>query len=135
LRYRANNCPPPGRRVCAFCGSTRNVEIHHLDGHEEHTEQGNLSWACRRCNTQIGIVLKRVGLGRRTRQFNPPSAGATSLGQWVTAVQSMKGESDAMDIESAVEMIRATPPARRSQFAQEIWRIRRERGTDRPVPF
>jgi hypothetical protein len=135
LRYRANNCPPPGRKICAFCGSTRNVEIHHVDGHEEHPEQRNLAWACRSCNTKIGVVFKQVGLGRRTRQFNPPSTGATSLGQWVTAVMSMKGESGDMDVEDAVEMIRATPPERRSRFAQEIWRIRRERGTDRSVPF
>ena len=88
-----------------------------MDGHEEHTEQRNLAWACRSCNTKIGVVFKQVGLGRRTRQFNPPSTGATSLGQWVTAVMSMKGESDDMDVEDAVEMIRATPPERRSRFA------------------
>jgi len=135
LRYRANNCPPPGRQICAFCGSARNVEIHHVDGHEENTDRRNLAWACRSCNTKIGLVFKRVGLGRRIRQFNPGSEGATSLGQWVTAVLSMKGESDDMNVEDAVEMIRATPPERRSRFAQEIWRTRRERGTDRPVPF
>jgi hypothetical protein len=31
LRYRANRCPPPGSPICAFCGSTRNVEVGHLD--------------------------------------------------------------------------------------------------------
>jgi hypothetical protein len=48
---------------------------------------------------------------------------------------SMKGESDAMTVPAAVEMIRATPPEKRSQFAGEIWRRRREHGTDKLVPF
>jgi hypothetical protein len=50
---------------------------------------------------------------------------------------SMKGESQEMTVPAAVEMIRATPPARRSEFASEIWAKRRERGTDRKeqVPF
>ena len=34
-----------------------------------------------------------------------------ALGQWLTAVTSMKGESDTMTLPSAVEMIRALRPA------------------------
>jgi hypothetical protein len=85
----------------------------------------------------MGIVLKRMGMGRRTHQFNPESAGAKSLGQWLTAVMSMKGEGSEMSVADAVAMIHATPPAQRSEFAREIWTRRRERGTDRPgeVPF
>lgn len=94
----------------------------------------NLIWNCRACNTQLGVVFKDLGIGRRTRQFNP-GEGAKSLGQWLTAVMSMKGESDAMSVSAAVEMIRATPPRKRSEFAREIWARRRERGTDREVPF
>jgi hypothetical protein len=110
------------------------VEVGHLDGHEENSDPGNLLWNCRACNTRLGVVFKRRGIGRRTRQYNP-SEGAESLGQWLTAVMSMKGESDAMTVPTAVEMIRATPPAKRSEFAQEIWERRRERGTERQVPF
>lgn len=69
--------------------------------------------------------MKRAGLGTRTHQFNPGREGARTLAQWVTAVLSMKGESDAMEPSAAVEVIHATPPTRRSAFAQEIWRIRR----------
>jgi hypothetical protein len=49
----------------------------------------------------------------------------------------MKGESDAMTVPDAVAMIRATPPSRRSEFANEIWtRRRRQHGTDTTVvPF
>lgn len=85
------------------------------------------------------MVFKRLGLGRRTRQDNPSGKGqgATSLGQWLTAIFAMKGQSTEMTVPAAVEMIRATPPARRSEFAGEIWAKRRERGTDRKeqVPF
>jgi hypothetical protein len=56
------------------------------------------------------VVFKRHGIGRRTRQYNP-SEGAKSLWQWLTAVMSMKGESDAMNVPAAVEKIRATPSA------------------------
>jgi hypothetical protein len=84
-------------------------------------------------------VLRRAGLGRLTRQYNPASEGAASLGQWLTAVLSMRGESDAMTVPAAVEMIRATPPERRSEFAEQIWERRRARygptGTGNSVPF
>ena len=43
----------------------------------------------------------------------------------------MKGESNQMTVPAAVEMIRATPPARRSEFARQIWALRREHGTDK----
>jgi len=70
-------------------------------------------------------------MGRKTRQYNPASTGATSLGQWLTAVTSMKGESSDMAVQDAVAMIHATPPETRSRFAKEIWRRRRAHGTDR----
>lgn len=116
LRYCANACPPPGERICAFCGSGRNVEVGHLDGFEENTAPNNLLWNCRTCNTKLGVVFKRPGIGRGTHQYNLVGDGAKSLGQWLTAVLSMKGESDAMTVPAAVEMIRVTPPGRGSQF-------------------
>ena len=111
------------------------MEVGHLDGFEENTSPQNLIWNCRSCNTRLGVVFKRKGIGRRTQQYNPAGDGAQSLGQWLTAVLSMKGESDAMTVPAAVEMIRATPPEDRSRFAEEIWRRRRQRGTGREVPF
>ncbi len=131
LRYRSRQCAPLGPRICAFCGSTANIDLHHINGFEEDTKPVNLAWACRSCNVRAGIAMKRAGLGRKVRQFNPQSQGAKSLGQWLTAVLSMKGESDSMDTAAAVDMIRATPPELRSEFAQRIWEIRRRRGTDR----
>jgi hypothetical protein len=136
LRYRANACPPPGARICCLCGSKRNVEIGHVSGFEEDASPSNLFWTCRSCNVRCANTLRRAGIGRLTRQYNPASQGARSLAQWLTAVMSMRGESDAMAVDAAVAMIRATPPARRSEFASEIWSKRRERGTDKTgVPF
>jgi len=95
-------------------------------------------WTCRSCNVLCANTLRRAGIGRKTRQYNPASAGATSLGQWLTAVTSMKGESSDMAVQDAVAMIHATPPEKRSRFAKEIWRLRRAHGTDKragEVPF
>lgn len=90
-----------------------------------------MMWACRSCNVRVAIAMGHAGLGRPTYQFNPQGQGAKSLRQWLTAVLSAKGESDVMETAAAVAMIRATPPERRSEFAQQIWEIRRRRGTDR----
>jgi hypothetical protein len=109
--------------------------VGHLDGFEENTAPENLIWNCRACNTRLGALYKQLGFGRRTRQYNPQGKGAATLGQWLTAVLSAKGESHQMTVPAAVEMIRATPPEQRSQFAREIWRKRRKHGRDRPVPF
>lgn len=40
-----------------------------------------------------------------------------------------------MDLRGAIDLIHDTPPAKRSEFAREIWRLRREHGTDRQMPF
>jgi len=53
----------------------------------------------------------------------------------MNAVMSMKGEGGTMAVADAVALIRATPPGERSRFAREIWGIRRQRTTDRAVPF
>src|SRR6185312_8892488 len=96
LRYRAVRNAPKGARRCGFCGTKRNPEVGHVDGHEENTEPENLIWTCRSCNVKCGLTLKRAGLGRLTNQYNPSGKGATTLGEWMTAVMSMRGESDAM---------------------------------------
>jgi hypothetical protein len=134
LSYRANTCPPPGPRVCAFCGSARNVDVGHINGHEEDNDPANLLWQCRTDNVLSANTLRAAGIGRLTRQYNPASQGATSLGQWLTAVFAMKGESNEMTVPAAVAMIRATPPEKRSEFGREIWSKRRAHGTDWRAP-
>jgi hypothetical protein len=108
--------------------------VGHLDGHEENTGPENLIWNCRACNTRLGVVFKNLGIGRRTRQYNP-SEGAKSLGQWLTAVMSMKGESDAMSVPAAVEMIWATTPEHRSMSARQIRQFTPRTRTDFGFPF
>lgn len=84
-------------------------------------------------------ALRAAGIGRLTQQYNPTRQGAESVGQWLTAVTSMKRLSNAMSVAAAVEMIRATPPGRRSEFARAIWETRRARygstGRSDEVPF
>jgi len=82
-----------------------------------------------------GNALRRYGLGRFTRQYNPGAAGAEALAVWMNAVMSMKGEGGTIAVAEAVAMIRATAPEDRSRFPCEIWVRRRQRGTDRGVPF
>lgn len=132
LRYRANVEPPSGPKQCAFCGSKKQIQVGHVNGREEDTSPENLIWTCRSCNVLAANRMRKAGVGRLTVQYNPADA-AKSLGQWLTAVLSMKGESDAMTVPAAVAMIRATPASTRSRFASEIWDRRRSRGNPSPV--
>jgi hypothetical protein len=80
--------------------------------------------------------MRRAELGRPTIQLNPASGGAENVGAWVNAVLSVKGDPGGnMSVADAVDMIRATSPEQRSEFAKEIWNVRRKRGSDRMVPF
>ena len=136
-RRRARGCIDKEQvKRCAFCGSKRNLRIHHLNGIESDNDSNNLVWACHACNTRIGWLLKRHNIGRRVDLEYNPAQPARTLAQWVMAVKSMHGESDELTPRQAIAIIRATSPARRSSFAEQIWKIRRARGTDRTaVPF
>jgi hypothetical protein len=117
-----------------FCGERKNLLIGHVNGDESDGSPQNLAYTCRPCNTVIGIFMARAGYGKRTAQYNP-AGGAQSVGAWMAAVMSIKGQGP-MSLASAVDMIRATSPAKRSEFAREIWRTRRSHGTDKTrVPF
>ena len=138
-RYRARKCIDREHlKRCPFCGASKNIRIHHLNADEADYAPENLIAACVSCNATIGYLLKRHNIGRRVdleySKKNPE--GARSLAQWMMAVKSMKGESQDMTPRQAIAMIHATPPKRRSQFADDIWKIRRAKGTDRTaVPF
>ncbi len=127
-----------GCDACHWCGANRDLMPHHLDGHEENNDPRNLLLVCRSCNTRAGIVLRRAGIGRLTRQYNPAQGGAESLAEWIEAARVATGQIHPreMPLEKAIAIVHATPPYRRSQFAEEIWAIRRARGTDKTaVPF
>ena len=130
LRYRANAEPPAGPKRCAFCGTKSGlIEVGHVDGHEENNNPENKIWTCRSCNVNGEHDAQGSDIGRLTHQYNPEK-GATSVGQWLTAVMSMKGESNAMSVKDAVEMIHATSQAKRSEFASDIWNMRRQQRAD-----
>lgn len=132
-RYRAQH-QVATRDRCIYCGAPRPRDIDHIDGRPDDDTPANLAAACHRCNSAKGLLFARLGLGRRTRQFNPrrkpipKSAGAYNLAQWIQAVMSIKGQGP-WTVQEGVTMIRATPPADRSAYASEIWRRRRARGT------
>lgn len=129
-RYRGNVNMPRGEKRCAACGRKPNrIDVMHVDGHEKNNAPENLMYGCRSCNVKMANTLRRAGMGTKTRQFNP-SAGAQTLAQWVTAVMSMKGESDQIPLGEAIDIIRATPAGRRSSFAKQIWQRRRRRNPE-----
>ena len=133
LRYRAVKARPAGLKRCNLCGNPRaRVEVGHVNGREEDTTPENLFWTCRSCNVLAANAMRNAGVGRLTHQYNP-AGGAKSVGQWLTAVTSMKGESDAMTVPDAVAMIHATSAAKRSEYARDIWSLRKGRGN--PPPF
>lgn len=128
-RYRAAAANEQPDELCIYCGATPadgQIVTDHIDGNEAHANPQNLAYACKACNTSKGALFARLGLGRRTRQYNPE--GATTTAQWFTAVMAITprvrgkhepGSSD-MDPLQAVELIRATPPERRQKFAAEL---------------
>lgn len=143
-RYRAVKNVAPGHKRCYLCGNPKTRDVEHIDGHEKNDNPENLARACRSCNTVKGRAFKAQKAGTRTRQYNPAkpgrrrnasagAKGAQSLGQYLTAVMVLKGQSDAMDLQAAIDMMHNTPAADRSSFAQEIWNRRGRRAAE--VPF
>jgi hypothetical protein len=142
-RYRANHpdVAPEPPRVCFLCGlhsqNPRTVFVGHVDGNEAHMNPENLAWTCRGCNSRLLVFHKRTGRGSRTAQLNP-TAGANSFGQYALAACIMSGDCEPLDTmsqEQAYLIVKNTPRSDRSRYANEIWRRRRARGTDKAVPF
>ena len=155
-RFRANQegCRPKGPKICGYCGALRDVIPHHVNGFPDDTRPANLAWACRRCNTALGLWFARLGLGRRTKQRNPRpqqmglSAGKgkgspiDEYGRYIYTLRVARGEI-AGDPDQAWADIMATPKGRRSEFTVESWVARKRLygpsggATGRPpeVPF
>ncbi|HEY6271198.1 MAG TPA: HNH endonuclease [Terriglobales bacterium] len=101
--------------------------VDHIDGRESNGDPSNLRWLCRACNTTLGLAMARAGQGVRTRQYNPANLGARTLAQYTdAALRHTRGAHDA-----GGKIIHETDKEKRQEFAAEIWRRRRERGTDR----
>jgi len=129
-RYRANQdgCLPSGKKECARCSSTRFLTVDHKDGNESNGAKSNLRWLCKSCNTKLGARDAKNGKGRRTVQFNPK--GAYNFAEWSQAVAIWNGDSEpspSMSMKRAGEIIHETSKGRRSDFNEDVWRIRKER--------
>jgi len=129
-RYRAHApavVPGPPKQ-CGFCGSRRNVVPHHISGNESDGDAQDLMWACKSCNGRVGHWMRQAGLGRLTRQFNPPSRKGSRrqlMDAYGAAIKIMRGEFEG-DIGKAVATIRATPRAIRSAYTSRTWPMRRQ---------
>lgn len=140
-RYRANQpgCLPNGARRCAYCKSTRNLVVDHADGNESNGAKSNLVWACKKCNTRLGIAFKKAGRGVRTRQYNP----APDFKQYAWAVGMICrkrdlaagrcSRSDDPLVKEAVAIIRATPASLRREYAARAASARGRASSE--VPF
>jgi transposase-like protein len=134
-RYRAHQpaCIPSGPKRCqavlengARCNSTRFLTIDHKDGDESNGARSNLRWLCKSCNTRLGARDAREGRGRRTVQYNPK--GAVSFEQWSEAIATLAGEGlGTMTTDQARDIVRSTSKKKRSEYNEDVWRIRKER--------
>lgn len=128
-RYRAHQpaCQPDGPKACAICSSTRFLTIDHKDGDESNGARSNLRWLCKSCNTKLGARDAREGRGRRTVQYNPRK-GAVSFEQWSEAIATLAGEGlGTMTFDQARDIVRATSKKKKSEYNEDVWRIRKER--------
>ncbi len=144
-RYRANsdeNRPGPPKR-CGFCGKGRNVGVHHITGNEADTSRRDLMWACKSCNGKVGALMRKHGIGKLTRQFNPgrrKGSRADQMKAYGDAIKVMRGQFEG-DVAAAVSTIRATPPDVRSSYTSRTWGVRRQiygrsgRATSGDLPF
>ncbi len=134
-RYRAQKLAPAGRKVCAYCGSTRFLVPDHIDGVPDHTTRSNLQWLCKSCNTAKGAAFAKAGRGRLTNQYNPASGEVPTLKQYSWAVANH--QDGAHDEGGAI--IHATPPDVRSEYARAMAgkskRTKRERADERWNPL
>jgi HNH endonuclease len=129
-RYRANSREnrPPGPKRCGYCGSRKNVGVDHVNGQESDGAPDNLMWACKSCNAKKTYVLRRAGLGRLTRQYNPGKARGSKRSQmqaYGNAIKVMRGVFEG-DVAAAVRTIRETPADIRSAYTSRSWPVRRQ---------
>lgn len=154
-RYRAQAANQQEEHVCIYCGQPGEpgqqrggLHVEHINGREDDTAPENLAYACRPCNTAKGAYFARVGFGVKTRQYNPTkTGGAANVGEWIQAVGAIVphkgaqysgaryGLTSSMSTADAVAMIRATPPARRAEYASKLRKSGRGRRPADEVPF
>lgn len=96
-------------------------------------------WACKSCNTIVSNVMRRAGIGKRTRQYNPARGSTKALMQaYGNAIKVMRGQFSG-DVGAAMDTIRSTPADVRSAYTARTWRTRRAlygpAGRQTEIPF
>lgn len=141
-RYRANRpeVRPADPKQCAYCGSRKNVGVHHVNGDESVNTRKNLAWACKSCNASIAAIHKANGIGKRTKQYNEGKLPrpAKSLQEYGHLISVMRDGSEKQALRTkAHNRILATPAWMRSAFTAKTWNVRKpDRGRDYDeVPF
>lgn len=119
-RYRAvqvmEQLPAASRERCHFCGNDNAPLLAgHVDGHEENCHPANISPTCRSCNNAIAAKFAQIGVGRRTRQFNP-AAPATRREEYTWAIYQLRFSRSKATIQRAIARIQSTPHADRNRF-------------------
>ena len=135
-RYRAHHADvrPLAPKQCGFCGSTRNVVPHHVTGNEAAGAAADLMWACKSCNGKVGHVMRKAGLGKLTRQFNPVAQRSLAgirrgtrrelMKEYGNAIKVMRGDFEG-NVAAAMRTIQSTPREIRSAYTSRTWPIRR----------
>jgi len=117
-RYRARRNSPPGRKICNFCASRKNIDVDHITGDESEGDPENLMYLCRSCNARKAVTQARNRIGVRTIQYNPgPKPPSFREFQHYAAVLLGIRPGSA---EVATAQIRATPPEKRAEYAARI---------------
>jgi len=111
---------PPGRKICNFCARRENIDVDHITGDESDGDPRDLMYLCRPCNTRKRIAQSRNRVGVRTRQYNPAQYPRT-LRQFKNCAAVVLGVIPG-DVAEATAEIRATPPERRADYAEQIAR-------------
>lgn len=126
-RYRAQQ-NVSGPKLCAICSKGGKLDVMHLDGNEDNGERKNLAYGCRSCNVKLAHGFKRIGAGKKTRQYNP-AAGVPTFAQYCWAVsQHSRGAHD-----EGGAVIHATPKSKRIEYAKRIADLKVGRREE--VPF
>ena len=102
--------------------------VDHKSGNEDDGRKSNLQWLCRSCNAKKGYLMSKRGTGRRTRQYNPKKAVPT-LAQYAHAVSTHRKRTH----DEGGKVIHATPPAKRSEYAREMWGFRKAHGNPKRI--
>lgn len=51
-----------GKPKCLYCGSTENIDVHHIDGNRRNNDIGNLVFLCKKCHIGKAHKNKKLNL-------------------------------------------------------------------------